>query len=146
MKNQEFINSLPKEIFCFSWSYAIKLQHKEFRNPSDIDIMVKPSFEDFVWYKATQFEWNAILWWDEYSWWFIERLEFSDGSRVDIILNDFSWTLQKDGFNVLHIWEVAKKKVEMMEYCSNPEDERFKKHLADIGYLLARKLISVSKV
>jgi len=146
MKNQEFINSLPKEIFCISWSKAIQMQYKEFRDPSDIDIILKPDYQGFAWYKATQFGWTTIDMWDEYQWPILDRIEFSDGSRVDIIINGFSVTTQINWFNVLPIWEVAQKKVEMMQYCSDPEDERYKKHLTDIGFLISRKLIQVSKI
>lgn len=146
MKNQDFINSLPKGIFCISWSYAIKLQYKDFRDPSDIDIILDPDFQDFAWYKATQFEWNSINIGTEYEWLIIDRIEFSDGSRVDIIVEKFTWFNQVNWFNVLPISEIAKRKVQMMQYCPDSTDERYIKHLADIGFLISRKLITVTKL
>jgi hypothetical protein len=38
MKNNDFINILPKDIFVISGSYGLKLHDKLFRDNLDIDI------------------------------------------------------------------------------------------------------------
>lgn len=148
MKNLEFIKTLPRYMFVCSGSFAIKLQDKKFRDYDDIDIVIKPEFEEFVTFKAEKMWGKAEVDWNEYEWFCLARIVFDDNSRVDIVvLHNEYVTVEKDTFRCLDIQTVLMLKAKIMPQYEIGSD-KFQKHLNDIWYFLKNtpNAISLNKL
>ena len=144
MKSNDFISSIPKDIFVFSGSYAIKKQIKDFRENKDIDIALLTEYSEFVQFKAEKL-WAIV----EINWQYdIETMQisFDDWSMIDCIL----WgELPKDivvisNYKYFRVSEIAKHKVNLLSQynsCNGGkilQKEKYEKHSNDLIFLLEK--------
>lgn len=136
MDNINFIESM-KEFIVIWWSYAIKKQIKDFREPKDIDIEISWRNWDIFEFRLKK-QWVQI---DEskYSSYSIYICTFPDKSTIDIILH---WTLNTSDITTLNTWlryrsvkSIIGKKLELIN--NSPANENVaNKHIKDIIWLL----------
>lgn len=133
MEQLNLLKTLPDDIYIITWSYAIKLQDNNFRKPNDLDIIFNQKYSEFIRFTAEK-NWRTVKeeWHYELEVIFLEK----DWFEIHAIPYNILPTniIKKDWYNVLKQEEVYWYKTAILKQYKR-EDEQFKKHLTDIGYM-----------
>lgn len=135
----DLLNTLPSDIFIVTGSYAILQQDKNYRENTDIDILLVKEYYEFLSFKAEKLWFTVHINWD----YELETMEIvKDWFKLHAILHD-----KLDRFTeIVTIWKLNFMKAEVIfEYKIQMLKQykrwtpQFKKHLIDTGYYLTKQ-------
>ncbi len=117
----QFLMNISKDLFIVKWSLSLYQQLKIFRNPKDIDIIIKSEHIDYFEFLSKKFNFEIDWPWEIDCWpysgpdFIWNNFKFEDWSIIQIEINDnFKWEVIKSVMNLVSVNEVCKWKLKRL--------------------------------